>query len=170
MTPEQVMAQSLRALRESRQFSQERVAELMREAGYSWQQTTVAKTEAGARPIRVNEAVELARIFKAAVDIFLDPVGDEFGRTGIQIRLAEARANLDAAQHQVETAQAALERAKNDKAEAEKQLRLAKARLVELEHEDLRASELNSFNPRIRFRKGGAHHRKTGPEAPADGA
>ena len=42
-------------------------------AGFSWQQSTVAKTEAAARPVRVDEAAALAGIFGVTVDDLVRP-------------------------------------------------------------------------------------------------
>lgn len=41
-------------------LSQDALARAMRALGYSWQQTTVAKTEAAERPLRINELTDLA--------------------------------------------------------------------------------------------------------------
>jgi hypothetical protein len=40
----------------------------MRALGHSWQQTTVTKTEAADRPIRLNEAASLAALLELGVD------------------------------------------------------------------------------------------------------
>ncbi|RAY13610.1 hypothetical protein DPM19_18195 [Actinomadura craniellae] len=61
----------LRGMRTARGLSQEDVAQMMTAAGFSWRQTTVAKTEAGARPVRLNEAVALAYFFGLTVDDML---------------------------------------------------------------------------------------------------
>lgn len=63
-TPEQALGDRVRELRLARGLSQEALAQLMSAAGHSWHQTTAAKTEASARPIRVNEVVDLAHIFR----------------------------------------------------------------------------------------------------------
>lgn len=43
----------------------------MQGLGFTWRQTTAAKTEAGNRPIRVNEAHALAEIFGVTVNDLL---------------------------------------------------------------------------------------------------
>ena len=53
-------------------MSQQAVASRMVDAGHSWRQTTVAKTERAARPIRVNEVASLARIFGVSPSTLLD--------------------------------------------------------------------------------------------------
>jgi transcriptional regulator with XRE-family HTH domain len=70
---EPVLGGRVRALREAREWSQETVAQRMAEAGFSWRQTTVAKTEAADRPIRVNEAVALADLFGVDLDSLVRP-------------------------------------------------------------------------------------------------
>lgn len=72
LSPEQVLANALRKIRQASELSQEAVARQMVAKGHSWRQTTVAKTEAASRPIRVNEAASLARIFGVALSTLLD--------------------------------------------------------------------------------------------------
>jgi transcriptional regulator with XRE-family HTH domain len=45
----------------------------MNRAGFSWRQSTVAKTEAAARPVRVDEAAALAGILGVTVDDLVRP-------------------------------------------------------------------------------------------------
>jgi hypothetical protein len=47
----------------------------MQLAGFKWGQTTVAKTEGGTRPVRVNEAVALAACFGLTINELLPSVG-----------------------------------------------------------------------------------------------
>ncbi|MFC4049320.1 helix-turn-helix domain-containing protein [Actinomadura syzygii] len=72
LTSEQILARALRKIRMASEMSQEAVARHMVDKGHSWRQTTVAKTEAATRPIRVNEAASLARIFGVALSTLLD--------------------------------------------------------------------------------------------------
>lgn len=78
-TPEQHLGQRVRELREQWGHSQDQLARLMQRAGFKWQQTTVAKTEAGRRPVRVNEAYALADYFGVTVNDLLPytPAGPE---------------------------------------------------------------------------------------------
>lgn len=62
-----MLGRRVRALRTAAGLSQEQLAEVMRERGFSWRQTTTAKTEAGDRPVRVNEAAALAAILRTSV-------------------------------------------------------------------------------------------------------
>ncbi|GAA0215620.1 hypothetical protein GCM10009527_009350 [Actinomadura nitritigenes] len=73
-----LLGRTLKYLREARQMSQESVAEAMNSAGFSWRQTTAAKTEAGQRPVRVNEVVALAQLFKVSVGDLIEGAGGEW--------------------------------------------------------------------------------------------
>lgn len=66
--PEKALGEALRSLRTARGMSQEDVATMMSRSGFSWRQTTVAKTEGGSRPVRVNEAAALALHFGVSVN------------------------------------------------------------------------------------------------------
>lgn len=52
-------------------ISQSRLAELMTARGFSWHQTTVAKTETGERPLRLTEALALADELGVDLTVFL---------------------------------------------------------------------------------------------------
>lgn len=117
-TPESIMGVTLRTLRMKRGLSQDQVADRMRVAGFSWQQTTVAKTEGGQRPIRVNEAVALARMFDVTVSYLLTPRREDEH----QIRIAEARRSLERAQYGVAEARVQLTRSMHVRLEAEEAL------------------------------------------------
>lgn len=114
------MGLTLRTLRIKRGYSQDQVAGRMRLAGFSWQQTTVAKTEAGQRPIRVNEAVTLAKMFDVTLSYLLAPRHEDADEH--QLRIMEARSALDTARYQVAEAHAGLIRAKEARDEAELRL------------------------------------------------
>lgn len=57
---EEHVAVRLKALRQGKGWSQADLAVRMTERGFSWHQTTVAKTEGADRPLRLNEADALA--------------------------------------------------------------------------------------------------------------
>lgn len=59
-TPEKACADQVRRLRIERGWSQAELAARVAGSLPKWAQTTVAKTEAGTRPVRVNEAAALA--------------------------------------------------------------------------------------------------------------
>jgi len=72
ITPEQSFGQRLRDLRTARAWSQQKVADAMRELGFGWRQTTAAKTEAAERPVPLGEVVALAGLFGVGVHDLLD--------------------------------------------------------------------------------------------------
>lgn len=65
---EQVVGQRLRQVREALNWSQADLAAGMDGLGYAWHQTTVAKTEAARRPLRVDELVALAEVLGVSID------------------------------------------------------------------------------------------------------
>jgi transcriptional regulator with XRE-family HTH domain len=65
---ELVLGQRVRAFREARGWTQEELARKMKDLGFTWYQSTAAKTENSARPIRVNEAAALADLFEVRID------------------------------------------------------------------------------------------------------
>ncbi|MEV7976241.1 helix-turn-helix transcriptional regulator [Streptomyces sp. NPDC086519] len=73
-TAEQAVGRRIKALRGIRGWSQQQLASRMSVAGFSWGQTTVTKTENAERPLRVNEAVQLAHVFGVSVgDLLASP-------------------------------------------------------------------------------------------------
>jgi transcriptional regulator with XRE-family HTH domain len=62
-SPEEAAGRELRRLREARRWSQEETARRMDAYGYDFHQTSIAKTEAGQRPLRLNEAAAFACLF-----------------------------------------------------------------------------------------------------------
>lgn len=64
----------------------------MSDRGFSWRQTTVAKTEAADRPIRINEAQGLAIVFGITVNDLLTIPVDDYEMAGAAVRLTELRA------------------------------------------------------------------------------
>lgn len=98
-------------------MSQHAVAEAMKAFGHSWRQTTVAKTEAAERPLRVNEVEALAHVVGVTVADLLgvDPnPNQEFSaalrqllyaedtRQRAEVRKREAEAELEAAAEELE--------------------------------------------------------------------
>lgn len=71
-TQEQLTGKRLRDVRLSLDLSQQTVAEEMVRAGFSWGQTTVAKTEAADRPIRINEVAALSHILGTDIATLVD--------------------------------------------------------------------------------------------------
>jgi transcriptional regulator with XRE-family HTH domain len=63
-TPEETVGANIKMLRAQRGLTQAELAEAMQGLGYSWIQTTVAKTEAADRPLRLNEVADLAQVLR----------------------------------------------------------------------------------------------------------
>jgi transcriptional regulator with XRE-family HTH domain len=72
-TAEHVLGTRVSELRRARGWPQEELARRMRDAGFTWRQTTVAKTEKADRPVRVNEAAALARLFETTIEQLTTP-------------------------------------------------------------------------------------------------
>lgn len=74
--PELLVGLRVRQLRQALGWSQEQVAKRLLEFGVSMHQTTIAKIEAAARPIRVNEAYVLAKILNVSLEDLLQYTPD----------------------------------------------------------------------------------------------
>lgn len=71
---ERDFGEKVRQWRQARSWSQEDLAEKLRQHGFDMHQTTVAKLERGARPLRVAEAAAIAVIFGVPpLAVFLGP-------------------------------------------------------------------------------------------------
>jgi transcriptional regulator with XRE-family HTH domain len=66
-TPEEQVGAQVKVLRVQRGLTQAELADAMQGLGHSWIQTTVAKTEAADRPLRLNEVADLAKILGVRV-------------------------------------------------------------------------------------------------------
>jgi transcriptional regulator with XRE-family HTH domain len=97
-TWERRFGEIVRGWRQDRNWSQEDVAERLRHQGFEMHQTTVAKIERGARPLRVAEATALAEVFEmpimAVFELLLptDQTGDVDTR---RRELEQARERVD---------------------------------------------------------------------------
>jgi transcriptional regulator with XRE-family HTH domain len=91
--PEEIVGDRVRTLRMANQWSQEELASKMQQLGFNWTQSMAAKTERAARPLRVDELVALADIFKVKLEglVAADP-------DPMAIKLEELLAALRAAQ------------------------------------------------------------------------
>ncbi|MFJ3811530.1 helix-turn-helix domain-containing protein [Streptomyces sp. NPDC090073] len=105
-----VLAARLRAARQAVGLSQGAVAKLMNERGFSWRQTTVAKSEAADRPVLFSEVVALAQIYRRAVDYFV------YAGTGLDDVLDQAATELASVEAAYEQTQVALYALENDRA------------------------------------------------------
>ncbi len=113
-SPEGALGETLKTLRKARGLSQEDVAKMMTMSGFSWRQTTVAKTEAAARPIRVNEAAALALCFGLTVNDMVGSTAETSKQTRVdsayrvafsmllntRIRVGEAKRRMDEAERE----------------------------------------------------------------------
>jgi transcriptional regulator with XRE-family HTH domain len=66
-TVEETVGANIKAMRAQLGLTQAELAEAMQGLGHSWIQTTVAKTEAADRPLRVNEVADLAKVLGVRV-------------------------------------------------------------------------------------------------------
>lgn len=117
---------TLRFLREQSGRSQDEIAKVMGAYGHSWQQTTVAKTEAARRPLRVNELVDLARILNVSPGDLIDT---SIRMSDAGLRFFAAIARRDTARKRVESASAELAEREAYLAEVEAELEEAQAAL-----------------------------------------
>lgn len=89
-----VLASRLRAARRAVGLSQGAVASAMHDRGFSWRQTTVAKSEAADRPVLFSEVAALAQIYRKDIEYFLyagtelDALADEAQRELLSIEQA----------------------------------------------------------------------------------
>lgn len=89
---DEIFGANLRALREDNGMSQPELARRMVERGWPWHQSTVYRTESGRQPIKLGEAVYLARILGVSVDRLAGVTPD------ISEEAREARRQADAAE------------------------------------------------------------------------
>jgi transcriptional regulator with XRE-family HTH domain len=94
------VADRIKSLRLARGWSQEDVATKMQAEGFAWLQSTLTKTESGARPIRLTEAVGLARIFEVDMGDLVRQEAHPF-----VTRMQRVAAETKAAQKAVQAAQ-----------------------------------------------------------------
>lgn len=101
-------------------MAQQEVAQAMVARGFSWLQTTTAKTEAGQRPFRVNEFVALCSVLGVDPAVLISEVqssGDASTAEAMaevrtrRIELMRAKASLEAARQETERAERDVQRA-----------------------------------------------------------
>lgn len=88
----------VRGWRQDRNWSQDEVAEHLRHQGFEMHQTTVAKIERGARPLRVAEAAALAEVFGMPImAVFELSLPDDHATELVshRIELEQARKRVD---------------------------------------------------------------------------
>jgi transcriptional regulator with XRE-family HTH domain len=85
-TAEEHVGENIKYWRTKLGLTQAELANAMRGLGHSWIQTTVAKTEAADRPLRVNEVADLAHILGVHVPHLVSSPSD-WEREAIQVTL-----------------------------------------------------------------------------------
>jgi len=110
-TPEKLFGARFADLRRQNEWTQQQVTEAMVERGFSWSATTATKTEAGSRPIRVDEAVALCELVDATLG---DLVGDTEERRA-RFALARAAARVKVARREVDRWQVELGQAEEQR-------------------------------------------------------
>jgi transcriptional regulator with XRE-family HTH domain len=140
--PDAIVARRVRQLREQTGLTQRQVADLMTAAGHRMHQTTVAKIEAGDRPVSVGEAVRLAGVFGVAMDALLtEPAVDDERQRAIA-ELVDAQVAIRSLEHEVAERQKALDRAQILRDDAFGRLTNAQFRINDALH------ELDKLTPR----------------------
>jgi transcriptional regulator with XRE-family HTH domain len=124
-TPEQQAGARIKDRRVELGLSQEAVAEEMRRLGHPWHQTTVVKTEAAGRPLRVNEVTDLAAVLGVSV---WELMGPQVYPSPELLQLSHAKENVDRLQRRVNELQRELALAVSNLQQA--QAHEAEARLV----------------------------------------
>lgn len=124
--PEKMLGKLLRSVRESRGRSQQDVARAMSARGFSWLQTTVAKTEAGQRPFRVNEFISLCAVLGMDASEVISSA-----QSGVDARSLERSAKIRARRMDVLRAESALQAAREEVARAKDTLQRMQRRLGE---------------------------------------
>ncbi|KES07317.1 hypothetical protein BU52_09935 [Streptomyces toyocaensis] len=100
----------------ARGWSQQELATRMTDQGYSWRQTTVAKTEGADRPIRVNEMLGLARAFGLQIaDLLTVPI-DDVDVANAAALVADMAAAAAVARQRVDEYERALDKARAEEA------------------------------------------------------
>ncbi|MGA7418614.1 MAG: helix-turn-helix transcriptional regulator [Acidimicrobiales bacterium] len=147
-TPEEYVGASIRRLRQAHGWSQEQLARAMSDAGFKWIQTTVAKTEAAERPIRLGEMIGLARLFGVEAHEMFEPPSDTGDAQADVIRRNHELAQLEAEERSL---QGRLKGVQDEFAEVRARMEQAKANLREAEN---RYAEMDSYTrelPRSRM-------------------
>lgn len=134
----------MKSLRIARGWPQQELATRMSDEGFSWRQTTVAKTEAADRPIRVNEAAALAGIFGITLNDLLTIPIDDVHMAQLTVEMGELRSLYKAASQRVNECERTKERAEAELSEARADLQSIAGKISVLEEQEramLRARE-----------------------------
>ena len=100
---EKILGQKVRQLRIERGWTQEQLAEKLNGLGWTMHQTTVAKLEAGARPIRIAEADALALAFGLPIEAmwYLPVAGEPWSMAAMRDRLKDIDKFIDVLEDQL---------------------------------------------------------------------
>lgn len=136
LTPEQFIGRQVSMLRQIQGWSQRDLAEKMRAYGYQWSQATITRLESATRPIRLNEAADLAALFGVPVTYFLELWTPKFGMDdvgalqkeieGLENERNILRVELDMARAAMDSASMHVSRTASDVVRVEERLRALK--------------------------------------------
>lgn len=136
-TPEYFVGRIVSRLRDERGWSQTALAERLANHGFELHQSTVAKLEAGKRPIRVNELVALASVFNVAVaDLLPIEPGMTLNQDELAVKareIAQVQAELRDADAQIRLAGEAIATATMQRDRAIERRQALMARFTELQ-------------------------------------
>ena len=135
--PEHTLAAQARAIREELGMTQAEVAKEMSARGLTMRQSTIAKIEAGQRPVRVNEAVMLAGILHTSLADLLTEPGQKDRLDALAIARIEERellGQLLVAGHHLENCRAAHAAATHAMHEAAELIEGIEAKYAEAQH------------------------------------
>lgn len=124
-SPEQIAGQRIKEFRMARGWSQRELANRMKAAGYPWIQTTVAKTEAADRPLRLNEIANLAAVLGVTANDLMTIPADDYEHAALVSQLSDLRVRAGGAQRRVKECEQARD-------QAERELRQARAEAQEI--------------------------------------
>lgn len=93
ITLDALIGENVAKLRQQADLSQADLARAMTHAGWTWHQQTVLKVEKGHRPLRLAEAVTLARLLDVDPSVIWTPGADEVALFRAALRNLELAAN-----------------------------------------------------------------------------
>jgi transcriptional regulator with XRE-family HTH domain len=151
VNPETVVARNVRQIREARGISQQQLGKDLAFFGVGMHQTTVAKLEAGSKPLRLNEVAAIAHYFDVPVESLWEwsiKDVDELAEQGLvtmiellQADLKDARGEADVIVRAVAMQTAVLGGLETDQREVELRQKELTTRLADLEQRRDRISQ-----------------------------
>jgi transcriptional regulator with XRE-family HTH domain len=153
---EAIVAKNVRRLREAHGLSQQQLGNDLIPLGVGMHQTTVAKLEAGSKPLRLNEVTAIAAYFEVPIESLWEESGEilnvnevaELLRESLvaETALAMAHSMFAEAVEQVSMATAMANKAGEDRRKAEVRQRVLAARLAELEQRRTAQTEMEGLS------------------------